>query len=58
MSLLQLKQIGKIYVSDGNVAVGIRGIDLSFDRGEFVAVTGSQNYNFHRNLHSTLSVRF
>lgn len=40
MSLLTLKGIGKIYVSEGNVAVGIRGVDLSFDRGEFVAVTG------------------
>ncbi len=40
MSLLTLKDVGKIYVSDGNVAVGIRGVNLSFDRGEFVAVTG------------------
>lgn len=40
MALLELKDIGKIYVSDGNVAVGIRGVNLSFDRGEFVAVTG------------------
>lgn len=40
MSLLTLKGVGKIYVSDGNVAVGIRGVNLSFDRGEFVAVTG------------------
>lgn len=40
MSLLTLKGIGKIYVSEGNVAVGIRGVNLSFDRGEFVAVTG------------------
>ncbi|MBQ8356728.1 MAG: ABC transporter ATP-binding protein [Clostridia bacterium] len=40
MALLTLKDIGKIYVSDGNVAVGIRGVNLSFDRGEFVAVTG------------------
>ena len=40
MALLTLKNIGKIYVSDSNVAVGIRGVDLSFDRGEFVAVTG------------------
>ncbi len=38
--LLTLKDIGKIYVSEGNVAVGIRGVNLSFDRGEFVAVTG------------------
>ena len=40
MSLLTLKGIGKIYVSEGNVSVGIRGVDLSFERGEFVAVTG------------------
>ncbi|MBE6633090.1 MAG: ATP-binding cassette domain-containing protein [Ruminococcaceae bacterium] len=40
MALLKLKDIGKIYVSEGNVAVGIRGVNLSFDRGEFVAVTG------------------
>ena len=38
--LLELKNIGKIYVSENNVAVGIRGVNLSFGRGEFVAVTG------------------
>ncbi len=40
MALLKLSDIGKIYVSEGNVAVGIRGVSLSFERGEFVAVTG------------------
>lgn len=40
MALLALKDIGKIYVSEGNVAVGIRGVNLSFERGEFVAITG------------------
>lgn len=40
MALLTLKDIGKIYVSEGNVAVGVRGVNLSFERGEFVAVTG------------------
>lgn len=40
MALLSLKDIGKIYVSDGSVAVGIRGVNLSFEKGEFVAVTG------------------
>ena len=40
MALLELKDIGKIYVSDNTVAVGIRGVNLSFDRGEFVAITG------------------
>ncbi len=38
--LLELRNIGKIYVSENNVAVGIRGVNLSFGRGEFVAVTG------------------
>ena len=40
MALLSLKDIGKIYVSDTNVTVGIRGINLDFDKGEFVAITG------------------
>lgn len=40
MALLKLENVGKIYVSEGNVSVGIRGVDLSFERGEFVAVTG------------------
>lgn len=40
MALIELNGIGKIYVSDKSVAVGIRGVSLSFDRGEFVAVTG------------------
>ena len=41
MAFLRLANIGKIYVSDGNVAVGIRGVNLSFEKGEFVAITGS-----------------
>ena len=41
MSLLKLKNIGKIYVSERAVTVGIRGVNLSFDKGEFVAVTGA-----------------
>ena len=40
MSKLLLKDVGKIYVSEGNVTVGIRGVNLAFDKGEFVAVTG------------------
>ena len=40
MDLLRLKDIGKIYVSDENVSVGIRKVNLSFNRGEFVAITG------------------
>ncbi len=38
--LLELKHIGKIYVSESNVTVGIRGVNLTFEKGEFVAVTG------------------
>lgn len=40
MNLLELKGIGKIYVSDNSIAVGIRGVDLCFNSGEFVAITG------------------
>ncbi len=40
MSLLKLENVGKIYVSESSVAVGMRGVDLEFDIGEFVAVTG------------------
>ena len=40
MSLLSLRDIGKIYVSEGSVAVGLRGVNLDFDIGEFIAVTG------------------
>ena len=40
MALLSLKDIGKIYVSDTNVTVGIRGVSLEFEKGEFVAITG------------------
>ena len=40
MSLIELKNIGKIYVQNGAVAVGIRGVNLSFDLGEFVTITG------------------
>ena len=40
MAFLELKGIGKIYVSEGSVGVGIRGVDLSFERNEFVAITG------------------
>ncbi len=40
MSLLKLCNIGKIYVSGDSVAVGIRGVNLELDIGEFVAITG------------------
>ena len=40
MSILSLRDVGKIYVSESNVTVGIRGVNLDFDKGEFVAVTG------------------
>ena len=41
MSLIELKDIGKIYVSENSVAVGIRGVNAKMDVGEFIAVTGA-----------------
>ena len=40
MHFLELKNIGKIYTSKGIVTVGIRGVNLEFDLGEVVAITG------------------
>ena len=40
MSLIRLSDTGKIYSGNGSSAVGIRNINLSFESGEFVAVTG------------------
>ncbi len=40
MAFLTLKDIGKIYYSGTSAAVGIRGVNLSFDMGEVVAITG------------------
>lgn len=40
MAYLSLRSIGKIYVSESSVAVGIRGVSLDFELGEFVAITG------------------
>ncbi|MEG1394391.1 MAG: ATP-binding cassette domain-containing protein [Clostridia bacterium] len=40
MAFLELKDIGKIYSTEGAVAVGIRGVNLEFNLGEFVAITG------------------
>lgn len=40
MAFLKLSDVGKIYTSENNVSVGIRRVNLSFEKGEFVAVTG------------------
>lgn len=40
MNLLELNDIGKIYVSDNLVTVGIRSVNMKFNKGEFVAITG------------------
>ncbi len=40
MSYIQLCDIGKIYAGESGIAVGIRSVNLSFDKGEFVAITG------------------
>jgi len=38
--LLSLKNVGKIYTEEGATTVGISGVTASFDRGEFVLLTG------------------
>lgn len=40
MAFLKLTDIGKIYASKHDVSVGIRKVNLMFEKGEFVAVTG------------------
>lgn len=40
MSFLELKSISKFYVDKDNVYVGAKDINLSFEIGEFVAITG------------------
>lgn len=40
MSLLKLKNIGKIYDSGNIFTIGIRGINLDFDYNEFVTIEG------------------
>lgn len=39
--IISLKDLSKIYSSNGAVAVGLHKINLDFYKGEFVAVTGS-----------------
>ena len=38
--MLKLVNVGKIYNTNGNVAVGIRKVNLELHSGEFVAITG------------------
>ncbi len=38
--VLSLENIGKYYTSQSNVVVGLSNINLRFQRGEFVAITG------------------
>ncbi|MDD4194540.1 MAG: ABC transporter ATP-binding protein/permease [Acholeplasmataceae bacterium] len=40
MSIIRLDQVAKYYKSEETVSVGMKKISLSFDLGEFVAVTG------------------
>ena len=40
MSVIRLDQVAKYYKSENTVSVGMKKISLSFDLGEFVAVTG------------------
>lgn len=41
MEFIKLKNIGKIYSQDRTATVGIQKVNLTFQKGEFVAVTGA-----------------
>lgn len=38
--MIELKNVSKFYSSEGSMAVGIQNVSLSYDLGEFVAITG------------------
>lgn len=38
--LIRLENLSKYYTSGTNVVIGLSGLDLTFDRGEFIAITG------------------
>lgn len=38
--MLRLEQVSKIYSSNGVISTGFNKVSLSFDRGEFIAITG------------------
>lgn len=40
IDLLELKNISKFYQNEGNVQLGLRRASISFNKGEFVAITG------------------
>lgn len=40
MKLIKLEQVSKFYKSEDTVSVGMKNVDLEFDLGEFVVVTG------------------
>ena len=40
MALLKLSDVSKYYVSGKNVTKGLDKINISFKKGEFVAITG------------------
>ena len=40
MSIIKLKNVSKFYYSKGVIASGFTKVNLSFDMGEFVAITG------------------
>ena len=41
MEFIKPKNIGKIYSQDHTATVGIQKVNLTFQKGEFVAVTGA-----------------
>ena len=39
-AMIELKNVSKYYYGDNNVSLGMRRVNLKFERGEFVAITG------------------
>lgn len=38
--MLKLVNVSKYYSSEGNVALGLRNINIKFEKNEFVAIVG------------------
>ena len=51
MEILQAKNLTKIYGSDENAVHALRGVDLSVEKGEFVAVVGTSGSGKSTLLH-------
>ena len=40
--VLEARQLAKMYETSGAKVLGLRGVDISVERGEFVAIMGAE----------------